>query len=234
MGKLVSMNISDELSADRPFDAVMFDMDGTLVNSQEAILASYHDATISVLGEPFPVEKEDVEKIIQMRGQESFPLIAGGDEKKAAEIKELFGQAYLKHQERIPLFPDVEVMLGTLQQEGIKLGIATSKARVRFEEDMKRTGLAEYFDVTFTGDDVANAKPAPDQIIAGIEHFGIKPERMLFIGDGSNDIIAGRDAGAKTAGVNFGFHPELVAAENPTYLLDSYLELIPIVLPAKG
>jgi len=228
------MTVSEELSADRPFDAVMFDMDGTLVNSQEAILASYHDATTSILGEPFPVEKEDVEKIIQMRGQESFPLIAGGDEKKAAQIKELFGQAYLKHQERIPLFPEVEVMLGTLKEEGIKLGIATSKARERLEADLERTGIAGYFDLTLTGDDVAHAKPAPDQIIKGIEHFGVEPERMLFIGDGSNDIIAGRDAGAKTAGVNFGFHPELVAAENPTYLLDSYLELIPIVLPAKG
>jgi pyrophosphatase PpaX len=228
------MNVPEELSADRPFDAVMFDMDGTLVNSQEAILASYHDATTSILGEPFPVEKEDVEKIIQMRGQESFPLIAGGDEKKAAQIKELFGQAYLKHQERIPLFPEVEVMLGTLKKEGIKLGIATSKARERLDADLKRTGIAEYFDLTLTGDDVAHAKPAPDQIIKSIEHFGIEPERMLFIGDGSNDIIAGRDAGAKTAGVNFGFHPELVAAENPTYLLDSYLELIPIVLPAQG
>ncbi len=227
------MNAADN-SAERPFDAVMFDMDGTLVNSQEAILASYHDATTSILGEPFPVEKEDVEKIIQMRGQESFPLIAGGDEEKAKQIKELFGKAYLKHQERIPLFPDVEVMLGTLKREGIKLGIATSKARVRFDADMERTGLTEYFDVTFTGDDVANAKPAPDQIIAGIEHFGIKPERMLFVGDGANDVIAGRDAGAKTAGVEFGFHPELVAAENPTYMLSSYLELIPIVLPAES
>lgn len=224
-------SISDSIS--RPFDAVMFDMDGTLVNSQEAILASYHDATTSILGEPFPVEKEDVEKIIQMRGQESFPLIAGGDEKKAAEIKELFGQAYLKHQERIPLFPEVEVMLGTLKEEGIKLGIATSKARERLNTDLERTGIGEYFDLTLTGDDVAHAKPAPDQIIKGIEYFGIEPERMLFIGDGSNDVIAGREAGAKTAGVAFGFHPELVAAENPTYMLDSYLELIPIVLPAK-
>lgn len=228
------MNAATENSADRPFDAVMFDMDGTLVNSQEAILASYHDATTSILGEPFPVEKEDVEKIIQMRGQESFPLIAGGDAEKAEQIKELFGKAYLKHQERIPLFPEVEVMLGTLKKAGIKLGIATSKARERLEQDLERTQIGEYFDVTFTGDDVANAKPAPDQIIAGIEHFGIEPERMLFIGDGSNDIIAGRDAGAKTAGVEFGFHPELVASENPTYMLKSYLDLIPIVLPDEN
>jgi haloacid dehalogenase superfamily, subfamily IA, variant 3 with third motif having DD or ED/haloacid dehalogenase superfamily, subfamily IA, variant 1 with third motif having Dx(3-4)D or Dx(3-4)E len=218
----------------RPFDAVMFDMDGTLVNSQEAILASYHDATTSILGEPFPVEKEDVEKIIQMRGQESFPLIAGGDHAKAEEIRKAFGEAYKIHQERIPLFPDVEVMLRTLKDAGIKLGIATSKARERLEADLERTGIAEYFDLTLTGDDVANAKPAPDQILAGIEQFGIEPERMLFVGDGSNDVVAGRDAGAKTAGVEFGFHPELVAAENPTYMLASYMELIPIVLPEEA
>lgn len=218
----------------RPFDAVMFDMDGTLVNSQEAILASYHDATESILGERFPVEKEDVEKIIQMRGQESFPLIAGGDAEKAERIREAFGNAYKVHQERIPLFPEVEVMLGTLKKAGIKLGIATSKARERLDQDLERTGIGEYFDVTFTGDDVANAKPAPDQIIAGIEHFGIRPERMLFVGDGSNDVVAGRDAGARTAGVEFGFHPELVAAENPTYMLSSYLDLIPIVLPDQA
>ncbi len=212
----------------------MFDMDGTLVNSQEAILASYHDATESILGERFPVEKEDVEKIIQMRGQESFPLIAGGDAEKAERIREAFGNAYKVHQQRIPLFPEVEVMLGTLKKAGIKLGIATSKARERLEQDLVRTRVGEYFHLTLTGDDVANAKPAPDQIIAGIEYFGIASERMLFVGDGSNDVIAGRDAGAMTAGVEFGFHPELVAAENPTYMLKSYLELIAIVLPERS
>ncbi|MBN8866268.1 MAG: HAD family hydrolase [Solirubrobacterales bacterium] len=228
------MTSTADAPAARPFDAVMFDMDGTLVNSQEAILASYHDATTLVLGEPFPVEQADIDMIIQMRGQESFPLIAGGDEEKAERIKEEFGRAYLIHQTRIPLFPEVDVMLTALKEAGIGLGIATSKARSRFDEDMKRTGIGHYFDVTFTGDDVANAKPAPDQIIAGIEHFGIEPERMLFVGDGANDVIAAREAGAKQVGVEFGFHPKDVAAENPTYMLASYLDLIPIVLPERA
>lgn len=215
----------------RAFDAVMFDMDGTLVNSQTAIVASYHDATVKVMGEKFPVEAEDVNQIIQMRGQESFPLIAKGDAEIAEQLRVEFGAAYMIHQAEIPLFPEVEVMLAALKEGGIRLGIATSKARERFEEDMNRTGIREYFEVMITGDDVPHAKPHPAPITAGIEFMGISPDRLLYVGDGPNDVIAAREAGARQAGVEFGFHPEECRAENPDYMLKSYLDLIPIVLP---
>ncbi|MDQ2699973.1 MAG: HAD hydrolase-like protein, partial [Actinomycetota bacterium] len=93
------------------------------------------------------------------------------------------------------------------------------------------TGIEKYFEITITGDDVPHAKPDPAPIRAGIEFFGIEPDRLLYVGDGPVDVIAAREAGARQAGVEFGFHPEECRAENPDYMLDSYLDLIPIVLP---
>ncbi len=225
---------AEETAAARPFDAVMFDMDGTLVNSKIAIVASYHDATTKIIGEPFPVEEADIEHIIQLRGQETFPLIAKGDAEVAEQLRVEFGKAYEIHQAEIPTFDDVEVMLKALSEAGIRLGIATSKARERFEVDMDRSGIREYFEITITGDDVSQAKPHPEPITAGIEHMGLDPDRVLYIGDGPNDVIAAREAGAHQAGVEFGFHPEECRAENPDYMLKSYLDLIPICLPENA
>lgn len=228
------MNAADSSAAARPFDAVMFDMDGTLINSKVAIVASYHDATTKIMGEPYPVEEADIERIIQLRGQETFPMIAKGDPVVADQLKEEFGKAYAIHQSEIPLFDEVEVALAALRDGGIRLGIATSKARGRFEQDMERTGIKNFFEITITGDDVEHAKPHPAPITMGIEHMGLDPARVLYVGDGPNDVIAARAAGARQAGVEFGFHPEECRAENPDYMLASYLDLIPIALPPAG
>ncbi|MGB0119650.1 MAG: HAD-IA family hydrolase [Solirubrobacterales bacterium] len=226
------MNAAESSPADRPFDAVMFDMDGTLVNSKIAIVQSYHDATTLIMGEPYPVEEEDIDRIIQLRGQETFPMIAKGDEEVAERIKVEFGKAYAIHQAEIPLFDSVVTMLEALKAGGIRLGIATSKARERFEVDMDRSGIRDFFELTITGDDVEHAKPSPEPVTKGIQQMGLEPDRVLYIGDGPNDVIAAREAGARQAGVEFGFHPEECRAENPDYMLKSYLDLIPIVLPA--
>jgi phosphoglycolate phosphatase-like HAD superfamily hydrolase len=63
----------------RAIEAVVFDWDGTLVDSKRALVASFQETTIEVLGEPFPTEHADVERIIQVRGQEAFEEIAAGD-----------------------------------------------------------------------------------------------------------------------------------------------------------
>lgn len=229
---LESMNAAGSSAADRPFDAVMFDMDGTLVNSKIAIVQSYHDATTKIMGEAYPVEEEDIDRIIQLRGQETFPMIAKGDADIAEQLRVEFGKAYAIHQSEIPLFDSVVPMLDAMKEGGIRLGIATSKARERFEVDMDRSGIRDYFELTITGDDVANAKPHPEPITMGIEQMGLDPKRVLYIGDGPNDVIAAREAGAHQAGVEFGFHPEECRAENPDYMLESYFDLIPIALPA--
>jgi len=213
-----------------PVEAVMFDMDGTLVNSRQAIVSSYYDASEQVLGERRPSDEGELEEILKLRGIEAFPRVAGTEDPQTlVPFSEAFQAAYARHQQSIPAFPGLEEALQELTAMGVKLGIATSKARTRLDLDLERLGLAGYFSCTVTGDEVPNGKPAPDPIFAVAEGLGVAVENGLYVGDGENDVIAAHAAGMRAAGVAFGFHPETCREAGPEYFVATYQELVDVV-----
>lgn len=214
-------------AADRvPVQAIVFDWDGTLMDSKEAILSTYRATTTELLGAPFPTEPEDVHAIVQMRGKESFALIAEGDPELTERIAETFHRQYQVMQVKATPFAGTIETLSALHDAGILLGIATSKARARTELEGKRTDLLRLFDFIITGDDVKAAKPDPEAVASAIAGLGVPAAATLYVGDGPNDVIAGRGAGAVTVGVTFGFHPEEMKAENPDYVINHPSELL--------
>ena len=212
----------------------MFDMDGTLVNSRSAIVSSYRDAATAVLGAPHPTDEDELEEILKLRGAEAFPRIVGDDPDKLAAFRTAFAAAYANHGAAADGFPGLIEALERLTAMGVRLGIATSKARVRLDVDLERLGIGEYFAFTVSGDDVRDVKPAPEPIIALAAGLGVAHENGLYVGDGENDIIAAHAAGMRAVGVGFGFHPEACRAENPEHFVDSYEELVDLVESLRG
>jgi HAD superfamily hydrolase (TIGR01549 family) len=212
-----------------PVEAVMFDMDGTLVDSRAAIVRSYRDASTQVLGAPHPTDPHELEEILKLRAAEAFPRVVGDDPERVAEFAAAFQVAYARHQENIEGFPGLADALQALRGLGVSLGIATSKARARLDIDLRRLGIADLFAFTVSGDEVPRGKPAPDPIIAVATGLGIERENGLYVGDGENDIIAAHAAGMRAAGVAFGFHPEACRAAGPEYFVSSYGELVDVV-----
>jgi HAD superfamily hydrolase (TIGR01549 family) len=212
-----------------PVEAVMFDMDGTLVDSRAALVSSYRDASTAVLGNPHPTDEAELEEILKLRAVEAFPRIVGDDPERLAEFRAAFQEAYARHQEGLQVFPGLHDALQRLHDLGIRLGIATSKARARLDLDLERTGIGHFFDFTVSGDEVPAGKPAPDPIIAVASGLGVAVENGLYVGDGENDVIAAHAAGMRAAGVSFGFHPETCRAAGPEYFVDSYAELVDLV-----
>jgi HAD superfamily hydrolase (TIGR01509 family) len=219
-----------------PVEAVMFDMDGTLVDSRTALVRSYHDASTQVLGEARPTDEVELEAILKLRAIDAVPQITGGDPELTERFAAAFQTAYAHHQQNIEAFPGVARALQRLADMGVALGIATSKARARLELDLDRVGIGHFFAFTVTGDEVPHAKPAPDPVLAAIEGLGANPERSLYVGDGENDILAAHAAGVRAVGVSFGFHPEDCRAAGPDHWIDSYDELVELVasLPARA
>jgi HAD superfamily hydrolase (TIGR01509 family) len=223
------------MTSPAPVEAVMFDMDGTLVNSRQAIVSSYHDASERILGHRHPTDEAELEEILKLRGIEAFPRVVGSDDpEKLVAFSEAFQAAYARHQETIPHYPGLPEALQELTAMGVKLGIATSKARARLDLDLSRLGLTDYFAFTVTGDEVPNGKPAPDPIIAVADGLGVAVENGLYVGDGENDIRAAHAAGMRAVGVAFGFHPNECRAENPEYFVESYVELVEVVASLRG
>jgi phosphoglycolate phosphatase len=186
-----------------------------------------------VLGAPFPVEREDIDHMIQLRARDAFPLLAGGDPELAQRIEAAFGESYRSRSAQIALYEGVEEMLRALREQGLMLGIATSKSRVRLDRDLGQTGIAALIDATVCGDEVPAAKPDPAPIHAIMELLGVQPAASLYVGDGANDIMAAQRAGVKAVGAGYGFHPGACRAAGPEHWIDVPLALPGVVAGAR-
>jgi phosphoglycolate phosphatase len=217
-----------------PIEAVMFDMDGTLLDSWDALLGAYQDATTEVLGTPFPVERADIDHLIQLSARDAFPALAGGDPELAKQIQAAFGESYRSRSAQIRLYDGVKEMLLALREQGLRLGIATSKSRVRLDRDLEQTGIGELMDATICGDEVPVAKPDPAPIVAIMEMLAVEPAAALFVGDGANDVVAAQRAGVQAVGAGYGFHPRACRAAAPEHWIEEPLALPAVVAGARG
>lgn len=211
-------------------EAVLFDWDGTLVDSKKAILQSYRDATGKVLGRAFPDTPEEVALILPMRAQESFPMLAG-DRADPAELTQAYHDAYMVNSEQFAgAFAGTRSTLDAIVASGVTVGIVTSKSRDRVDSDMARFGLEGMFATIVSGDLSAERKPHPGPVLDAMRQLGVEPSQVLFVGDGPQDVIAGRAAGTLTVACTYGFHGrEECAAEHPDYLIDAIEDLLPIL-----
>jgi HAD superfamily hydrolase (TIGR01509 family) len=220
---------STSTSAEHPIEAVVFDWDGTLVDSKTALVASFQETTTEVLGTPFPTRHGDIERIVQVRGQEAFEEIAAGDRELFERIETVFHRVYVEQMEAIEPFPGVLETIAALRAAGLRIGVATSKSRARLDLEAARTGIGALLDVSISGDEVKLAKPDPESVAEAIRQLGADPGASLYVGDGPNDIRAGRDAGAITVAVTFGFHPDEARAECPNHVIEEFPQLLSLI-----
>lgn len=216
--------------SDSRITAVLFDWDGTLVNTKRAILQSYRDTTTLVLGRPYPDTPEETSLILPMRAQESFGMMSD-DPAVVERLIAGYHVAYLRNSlELAGAFPGTVETLRGLRERGLTLGIVTSKGRERMEADAERYGLAGLFDVVVTGDDSAERKPHPGPIIDALALLGISGAQAIYVGDGPQDVLAGRAAGTMTVSCGYGFHGAAEClAENPDFLIETIDELKAVV-----
>jgi HAD superfamily hydrolase (TIGR01509 family) len=206
--------------------AVLFDWDGTLIDSGDILLTCWHEVTTRVLGAPFPITEEDRRKFLSMRGADSFPLLSDDPEVVRA-LDDGFTDAYLAlaADHITPQEGSVE-LVKALRERGVLVAVVTSKTRLRMDRDMEICELVGAFDMVVTGDDVTRAKPDPEGVLAALAQLHATAERSVMVGDGPVDIKAGRAAGTMTVGISHGLHSgeELRDAE-PDLLIESLLQL---------
>jgi pyrophosphatase PpaX len=180
---------------------VLFDLDGTLIDSGPIILASMHHAVKSVLGRDIPAE----ELAASVGGQGLSAQMRALD---ATHVDELMA-AYSAHNdplhETLEAFDGLLHVLPQLRGEGRRLGIVTSKRHRTVALALDRfPWLVEYFDAVVAYDDTERHKPDPEPVLAGIERLGGEPSTSAYIGDSPFDIEAAKAAGAFAVGVTWG------------------------------
>ena len=188
---------------------IVFDCDGTLVDSQHLIVAAMHQAfETHGLSPPAP---EDVRRIIGLSLEEAIGrLTPDRGQVRLNELGFAYRQAFVGLREAIdhhePLFPGAEAALRRLSgDKDVLLGIATGKSRRGVQVFLDRFGLDGCFATIQTADD-APSKPHPAMLDQAIAETGADPAQTIMVGDTSFDMMMARSAGVSALGVTWGYH----------------------------
>lgn len=191
---------------------ILFDCDGTLVDSQHAIVAAMADAFLSE-GLPPPAR----ERVVSVVGLSLAIAVAhlapeGSDQARidrmAEAYKDSFAERRLRPDYVEPLYDGVRATLERLAaREGVVLGIATGKSRRGLNAVLEREGLGGYFSTLQTAD-LHPSKPHPSMILAAMGEAFAEPADTVMIGDTTFDIEMAGAAGTSAIGVAWGYHPE--------------------------
>jgi len=206
------------------FDLVVFDWDGTLIDSAGAIVASIQ-AACRDLRLPVP-DNERASHVIGLGLQDALShAIPGLPPTEYPRVAERYRHHYLARDATLPLFPGTREMLAELRRRGHALAIATGKSRVGLARALETTGLRDAFDATRCADQ-CTPKPAPTMLFELMEEVSVAPDRTLMVGDTSHDLQMAANAGVAAVGVSYGAHdPAHLAELEPLALLDSTVAL---------
>jgi HAD superfamily hydrolase (TIGR01509 family) len=184
--------------------AALFDWDGTLVDSRQALLAAWHDVTRKHLGGRWPLEEDDVRLVLSRRGSEIFPRLSE-DPAVVQALERGFTPAYERHAaEGVRPFPGALELLADLRERDVAVGVVTSKARVRYVADADRARLGHLVTAVACAEDVARGKPDPQAVHQVLEALEVPADRAVVVGDTVVDVATGRSAGVRTIGVTWG------------------------------
>lgn len=204
--------------------AVLFDLDGTVVDTIPHILASFRHATAEVLGAALSDEVLLHHVGVPLARQMRYFT---DDEAEADRLLASYRAFNHKtHDDMARLYPNTLAALTALHAAGLPMGIVTSKSRLMAERAIDLFDLRKFFQVLVTADDTDYHKPHPLPVRYGAELLGMEPAKLVYVGDSPADIESGNGAGAATVGAAWGVASveRLVAAE-PDAIIDDIGEL---------
>lgn len=212
-------------------EAILFDLDGTLIDTVDLIRSSFRHATRVVLGESMP---DDV-----MMAGVGMPLANQMRDFSPEHAEELL-RVYRAHNAEahdgmVREYPGTEEVLVELERRGMPMGVVTSKGTTMTLRGLRLFGLERFFRVVVTSDDVPLHKPDPYPVAHAAELLGVRVERCMYVGDSPHDMESALAAGALAAAALWGaFTPEQVLAPGPDLALADIHELLRVLAEVSG
>lgn len=205
---------------------VLFDLDGTLIDTNELIIQSF----LHTLGKYYP-DQYKREDVLQFIGPSLKATFGSMDEEKIEEMIGVYRDFNLfNHDSLVTEFEGVHETVAELKEKGYKLGIVTTKKLDVVKKGLKLTGLDAFFEVIVALDHVTKEKPDPEPIMKALEQLGSTPDEAIMVGDNFHDILGGKNAGTKTAGVAWSIKGKAFLEEyHPDYMLDNMKDLLTIL-----
>ncbi len=204
-------------------DTVLFDLDGTLINTNELIIASF----IHTLDHYYPNEYTR-EKVIEFIGPSLHDTFSRLNPEKVEEMIDMYRTFnHEKHDELVEEYGTVKETVKALHEKGYKLAVVTTKRSDTARMGLKLTGLEEYFPVLVGIDHVEKVKPDPEPLLKALKQLDSTPEQAIMVGDSQYDVLGGKNTGTKTAAVAWTIKGrDFLEAYEPDVMLETMADLL--------
>lgn len=202
---------------------IAFDMDGTLLNSQEVLI----NAEIKAFGAMgVNVSHADLKKFGGVSVKDmAKELMPGFSDKDIIELRRIRAEEALKCMEEVVLFPETKPVLRKLRGLGIRLSIATGLGHELLPVFLEKTGLSKMVDFYVSADQVKHGKPAPDVFLRAFELMQVDTSNGLVVGDSPHDIMGAKAANIKSVLISREQKPDC----RPDYVISDLTELLELV-----
>jgi phosphoglycolate phosphatase len=208
----------------KQFDLLIFDWDGTLMDSAGVIVDSIQRACVDI-GQPAPSERDSRQIIGLGLIQALQALLPNLHADDYPRLVERYRHHYLGRDDMLPLFDGVARGIPELKACGFQLAVATGKSRLGLSRALDSSGLGEWFAATRCADQT-HSKPHPAMVLELIDELDADPARTLVIGDTSHDLLMAANAGVASLGVTYGAHePDDLHPHAPLALMNSFAEV---------
>ncbi len=206
--------------------AVIFDMDGTLIDSTKLILGAYQHV-LSKYGEDY--DEKIIRTYIGRTLEHTYSEIAPSHDSK--KLAGLHRDWQIERKHLFQGFEGLAELLTNLANKGLKLGIYTSSGRLRTNSVFEVLNINKYLDVVLCGDEVVNPKPHHEGVVTVANKLNVKLDEVIMVGDAEHDIFSGKNAGATTIGITHGFGTrESLEKAGADYIVDNIKELQKLLL----
>lgn len=203
----------------------LFDLDGTLLDSIDLILTSFHHTSRIHLGRELTDEYWLAGVGTPLRT--ALSKVAGSDEETDAMLATYRDFNLEHHDAMAKAYPGVTDVVRRLHRDGAKLALVTSKLSIGANRGLRLLELEEEFPVRICADDVVNGKPHPEPVLKALAALEAPASSAVFIGDSEHDMAAGRAAGVDTIAVTWGPFPRAtLEAQAPTHWIDTPEQLL--------
>ena len=182
------------------FPVVLFDLDGTVIDSGAIILASMRYAAETVVGGQY----SDVELMKAVGGPGLEAQMVALDPDRVDELVRVYREHNEPLHETLECCAGMDEVLATLKNEGRRLGIVTAKRRLTVDLAFARLPIEHLFEVVVGGDETDRHKPDPAPLLLALERLGVAAEDAAYVGDSPFDVQAAKAAGLYAVGVSWG------------------------------
>ncbi|WP_150272277.1 pyrophosphatase PpaX [Paenibacillus tepidiphilus] len=208
-------------------ECVLFDLDGTIVNTNELIISSFAHA-LKENNLPVMTREEMIPHMGTTLHQQLRAFSSLADTAVLEKSYRSYNNAH--HDELVASFPNVNETMQELKKRGIRMGVVTTKIRPSTMRTLEMFDMLQYMETIVTVNDVVHPKPHPEPVLTAVQALGVQPERTLMVGDSPVDIQSAKAAGVLAAGVSWSLKGEETLRQyGPDYIIHDMMDLYKIV-----